>query len=335
MDIIKLRGVLVDILCGIYAYYNVYLTRYNRGFKQLLLRCQNSLYVKMVVILIYYIKFTKSMKSIGFDINPYDPCISNKVIDGLQTTIWFYVDECTIIHREWKADDIIIEWLHQEWDSIFKYNSGNMSVRRGKVHEYLGMTLYYTVCGQMSTTMFSYIEEILTTFDKSYTKGKVANSSTAPKNFFVVNEDWKKLDREKVVGLHHLVAKIPFTTKKERNYTCLAIKFMTTRVRSIDEDDWAKLVHLIKYIRGIHNLSRTLIANESGILKWWVDASFAVHPNMQGHSGGGLSLGYGCPIVSYKKQNLHTKISTDKNCGCWRLHAIHMLGPIFHFGTRL
>jgi len=31
-----------------------------------------------------------------------------------------------------------------------------------------------------------------------------------------------------------------------------------------------------------------LSANGSGILKWWVDASFVVHPNMRGHSGGGL-----------------------------------------------
>jgi hypothetical protein len=38
-------------------------------------------------------------------------------------------------------------------------------------------------------------------------------------------------------------------------------------------------------------------ANGSGILKWWVDASFAVHPNMRGHLGGGLSLGRIFPIV--------------------------------------
>ena len=55
----------------------------------------------------------------------------------------------------------------------------------------------------------------------------------------------------------------------------------------------------------------TLSANGSGIFKWWVDASFAVHPSMQGHSGGGLSLGRGFPIVSSTKQNLNMKISTE------------------------
>jgi hypothetical protein len=54
-----------------------------------------------------------------------------------------------------------------------------------------------------------------------------------------------------------------------------------------------------------------LSANGSGILKLWVDASFGVHPNMRGHSGGGLSLGRGFPIVSSTKQKLNTRSSTE------------------------
>lgn len=54
-----------------------------------------------------------------------------------------------------------------------------------------------------------------------------------------------------------------------------------------------------------------LSANGSGILKGWVDASFAVHPNMHGHSGGGLSLGQGFPIVSSTKQKLNTCSSME------------------------
>jgi hypothetical protein len=54
-----------------------------------------------------------------------------------------------------------------------------------------------------------------------------------------------------------------------------------------------------------------LSANRSGILKWWVGTSFAVHPNMRGHSGGGMSLGRGFPIVSSTKQKLNTQSSTE------------------------
>jgi hypothetical protein len=68
----------------------------------------------------------------------------------------------------------------------------------------------------------------------------------------------------------------------------------------------------MKYIRGTQTMPLLILsANGSGILKWWVDASFAVHPNMRGHSGGGLSLGRGFPIVSSTKQKLNTRSSTE------------------------
>jgi hypothetical protein len=79
-----------------------------------------------------------------------------------------------------------------------------------------------------------------------------------------------------------------------------------TRVRAPDKDDWNKLTHLMKYLRGMRTQPLILSANVTGIWKWWVDAAFAVHPNMQGHSGGGLSLGRGSPIVSSTKQKLNT-----------------------------
>ena len=37
----------------------------------------------------------------------------------------------------------MIKWFRQEYDTIFEDRSGKMSVSRGKVHEYLGMTLEY------------------------------------------------------------------------------------------------------------------------------------------------------------------------------------------------
>ena len=54
-----------------------------------------------------------------------------------------------------------------------------------------------------------------------------------------------------------------------------------------------------------------LSADGSGILKWWVDASFAVHPNVRSHSGGGLSVGRGFPIVGSTKQKLNGRSSTE------------------------
>jgi hypothetical protein len=102
-----------------------------------------------------------------------------------------------------------------------------------------------------------------------------------------------------------------WATKRARPDTGTAISFLSTRVREPDEDDWSKLVHLMKYIRGTQEMPLILSANGSGILKWWVDGSFAVHHNMRGHTGGGLSMGRGFPITSSSKQKLNTRSSTE------------------------
>ena len=57
----------------------------------MMIRFQNALYGKMVDSLIYYCKITKSWTSIGFDINPFDPCVANKVINRSKMEIFFHV----------------------------------------------------------------------------------------------------------------------------------------------------------------------------------------------------------------------------------------------------
>ena len=54
----------------------------------------------------------------------------------------------------------------------------------------------------------------------------------------------------------------------------------------------------------------TLGAEDLRILKWFVDASFAVHQDYKSHTGGGMTLGSGYPISVSRKQKLNTKSST-------------------------
>ena len=68
---------------------------------------------------------------------------------------------------------------------------------------------------------------------------------------------------------------------------------------------------MMRYTRVMCTLLLILSANRSSILKWWLDASFIVHPNMLGRSGGGLSFGRVFPIVSSTKQKLDTRSSTE------------------------
>ena len=81
-------------------------------------------------------------------------------------TICFHVNDCKVSHHSSKAVDGIIEWLCQNYESIFEDGSGAMTVSRGFVHKYLGMKLDYSTRGQVKITMIPYFDEILNAFDK-------------------------------------------------------------------------------------------------------------------------------------------------------------------------
>jgi hypothetical protein len=185
-------------------------------------------------------------------------------------TIYFHVDDCKLSHHNPKVMDRMITWLRQKYESIFEDGSGKMTVSRGKIHKYLGMTLDYTVRGHVRISIFDFVVEILSAFDTADPKGGGTKTSAAPQDLFKVDED--------CTAFHNLVAKPLFATKRARPDTCTSVSFLTTRVRRPDRDDWKKLAHLMKYLRGTRRLPLILIADGSGILKWWVDASFAVHP---------------------------------------------------------
>jgi hypothetical protein len=68
-------------------------------------------------------------------------------IEGQHMTICFNVGDCKLSHRKKKVMDIMIQYLRQEYESIFEDGSGVMMVSRCKTHEYLGMTIDYTFRG--------------------------------------------------------------------------------------------------------------------------------------------------------------------------------------------
>ena len=164
--------------------------------------------------LLYYRKFVKSLADIVFVLNPYDPCMANKVIGGHQMTICFHVGDCKLSHKSSRQMDRMIEYLRKEYEIIFEDGSGKITVKRGKVHEYLGMKIDYSEPGQAKVTMLNYVQEILTDFAKADPKATGTKSSAAPENLFVVNEDCEKLLTDKSVQFHNLVAKKIYATKR-------------------------------------------------------------------------------------------------------------------------
>jgi hypothetical protein len=262
MAFIKIRGILVDILVEISPEaYKSYVSQDKKGNTQLLVQCQNALYGTMVESLLYYRKFMKSLTDIDFISNPYYPCVANKIIEGEQMTICFHIDECKLSPRKKTVMDRMIGYLWQEHESIFEDGSGAMTASRGKIHKYLGMTLDYSIPGQVKITMLDYVDEILAAFDKAEPKGGGTKTSAASDSLFKVDEDCEKFAQAKAVEFHNLAAKTLYATKRARPDTGTVIAFLKMRVRAPDKEDCIKLVHLMRYIRGTHPMLLILSDN--------------------------------------------------------------------------
>ena len=81
-----------------------------------------------------------------------------------------------------------------------------------------------------------------------------------------------------------------FNTKRAWPDIVTDISYLTTRVSDPYQSDCLKMVHLFKYVRGAKYLPLILSAENNGIIKWYIDGSHAVHPNMRGHTRGGLIM---------------------------------------------
>ena len=71
---------------------------YENGTPVLYLVLVKALYGLLESSLLFYKKLVKDLEEIGFEINPYDPCVANKMVDGKQLTITWHVDDLKVSH---------------------------------------------------------------------------------------------------------------------------------------------------------------------------------------------------------------------------------------------
>ena len=102
-----------------------------------------------------------------------------------------------------------------------------------------------------------------------------------------------------------------YLSQRGRPDICTAVSFLCGRLTCPDEDDYSKLSRMMKYLQGTRSLPLTLRVEDDAKLQWWIDASYAVHPNMRGHTGATMSMGKGSVFSGSWKQKMVTRSSTE------------------------
>ena len=100
-----------------------------RGQRVLYVHILRAIYGMLMSGLLFYKKFRASIEKIGYVVNPYDPCVANKMINGKQHTISWHVDDLKSSHVDPKVNDEFHKWLQAEYGQV-----KDVTVTRGKRH---------------------------------------------------------------------------------------------------------------------------------------------------------------------------------------------------------
>ena len=101
--LIKLQIKIVELLVQLEpTMYRKYVTVGPNGEPILYVPLLKALYGLLRSALLFYKKIQGDLEKMGFEVNPYDPCVAIKTINGSQMTVTWHVDDLQISHKEEK-----------------------------------------------------------------------------------------------------------------------------------------------------------------------------------------------------------------------------------------
>ena len=68
-----------------------------------------AIYGLIVLAILFYKKLVGNLIKYRFILNPYDPCVANKMVNGKQLTISWHVDDMKASHMEPRVLDDFLQ----------------------------------------------------------------------------------------------------------------------------------------------------------------------------------------------------------------------------------
>ena len=145
---------------------------------------KKALYGTLKVTLLFWKRLSSQLIKWNFELNPYDTCVANKMIKGNQCTILWHVDDLKISHVDADVVTEVINLLESEFGK-----EAPLTKSRGKVREYLGMVIDFSIRGKVMFTMIDYIKDMLRDLPKDLPKDMDGTAPTpAASHLFEVDE---------------------------------------------------------------------------------------------------------------------------------------------------
>ena len=247
------------------------------------------------------------LTSLGFKRNPYDWCVMNGVIEGTQETVLFYVDDIKLSHVN---EEVLLKTVK---DLIARYGKvKDLTVTRGNIHEFLGVTFDFSKEKKLKIIMQDYIKEVIDEADETLMVNRREQANTPAKTtLFNINAESPALNKEDADHYHRLTAKLLYLAPRARPDLLTAVSFLCTRVQCPTQEDWMKLSRTLRYLEKTKDLILTLEVDDLCQMHCYVDAAHMLHHDLKGHTGGYTSFGRGAFLAKSKKQRLNSCSSCE------------------------
>ena len=152
-----------------------------KGERVLYLEVLRAIYGMLKARLLWYLKFRSNLEKEGFKFNRYNGCVADKIINNSQQIIRFHVDDLLSSHKDPEVNTRFAEWAQNK-----SRNLKPVKVKRGKIHEFLGMTLDFTVPGEYHVKQDDRINELVSEWPEK-TKQNDKVPTPAPNTLFKVS----------------------------------------------------------------------------------------------------------------------------------------------------
>ena len=146
--------------------------------------------------------FSSTLIKFGFQLNPYDTCIVNAIINDTQFTICWYVDDNKLSH----ADASVATKMITKIESKF----AKLSITCCCKHQFLGMDIIFNKNGTVTIGMSCYIGQAIEMFGETFYYG-VATPATS--HLFEREDNDTNLDQTKAKTFHSTVSLLLYVSK--------------------------------------------------------------------------------------------------------------------------
>lgn len=198
-----------------------------------MVKLQRALYGCVQSSRLWYERLRGALEGIGFVVNPYDQSVFNTVIDGVQVTVAFHVDDLLLTSESEAALKKVIAGLKEEFVAV--------TVNRDPKHSYLAMNIEASD-KDITIDMSGYLEKLLA--------GRKLRRAHSPASGSLCTDDPDSpaLSDKKREDFHSDVAKILFFAKRVGLQCMTAVSVLASQVNAPTIVDQRRLDRVFGYL---------------------------------------------------------------------------------------